>query len=55
MRKDAELAKKVLLDLNREIHNNTVYSDSRDTYSYVNAKVVTALILKEIKKLEEMQ
>lgn len=55
MRKDAELAKRVLLDLNLEIHNNTVYPDSRETYAYVNAKVVSALIQKEIKKLEAMQ
>ena len=55
MQENAELAKKVLLDLKVKVHNNTVYPNDQDTYAFVSTKVVDALIRDEIKKLEEMQ
>lgn len=51
-RKQSEVAKEVLLELKRQIHDKAIYPGAKDAYSFVNVKVFDAVLNNVLKKYE---
>lgn len=48
----ADVAKEVLLELERQIHDKAIYPGAKDAYSFVNVKVFDAVLNNLLKKYE---
>ena len=49
----AEVARELLSDLKKTVHDKAVYSYSKEMYPYINLKVFDAIIADYLKRLEE--